>query len=187
TDADSFAPPERLLARLNHQLARALPEGWFLTACYAILDPGSGRIEYSLAGHEAPVVVRADRSGARQFGDCGGPPLGPFPDATFDSRSEELEPGDTVVFFTDGITEAVNPSLDMFGTERLIDSLRAAADSTLDAAKRDLLTTLLLHTAGFPLRDDSTLLMLRRSAEARIGRGLGDRREIHPHHELSAL
>src|SRR5207249_6214338 len=58
-DPESRLAPEEVLARLNRQLARVLPIGWFVTACYAVIDPARGRFSYSLAGHDAPLIVRA--------------------------------------------------------------------------------------------------------------------------------
>jgi serine phosphatase RsbU (regulator of sigma subunit) len=164
SDSDSSAPPGRLLERLNRQLARTLPDGWFLTACYGILEPATGQFEYSLAGHDRPLLARAECGEPRYLGDCGGPPLGPFPEVPYDSGVAVLAPGDTLLLFTDGLTEAINPSLEMFGIERVMDALHPDDKTPLDAMMRSLLTALRVYSAGAPLRDDVTLLMLRRSA-----------------------
>jgi serine phosphatase RsbU (regulator of sigma subunit) len=169
-DPDSFAPPGRLLERLNRQLSRALPEGWFLTACYLVLDPRSGAIEYSLAGHEAPLLVHQDRGDVRHLEDCGGPPLGPFPAAVYDTRSASLAPGDTLVLFTDGLTEAIDSTLEMFGVARLVEALRLEGEPTADDTMRSVLAALRAHTAAIPLRDDATVLIFRRLSASPVAR-----------------
>ena len=165
SDPDASSAPGKLLERLNRQLGRTLPEGWFLTGCYAILDARSGRLEYSLAGHDSPLLAREGCSEVQQLGDCGGPPLGPFQDASFSSGHTTLAPGDTLLLFTDGLTEAASPSLEMFGIERVVEALRPEPGAALDGMMRSLVTALRIHSAGAPLRDDVTLLMLRRSAD----------------------
>jgi len=68
--------PDRLLARLNDQLAGALPSAWFVTACVVVIEPASGRIEYSLGGHPAPWIVRAAGRTAECLASLGGPAAG---------------------------------------------------------------------------------------------------------------
>ncbi len=74
-----------------------------------------------------------------------------------------LEPGDTLVLFTDGVTEATSPAGDLFGVERLREVLRGAERAELADVKRRVLSALGAHAAGAALTDDTTILMLRRS------------------------
>jgi sigma-B regulation protein RsbU (phosphoserine phosphatase) len=150
------------LARLNHQLSRLLPDGWFLTACLVILDPSSGRIEYSLAGHDPPLVVRARTGAAVSLPDRGGPPLGPFPDFGYASGEETLGQGDTIVLYTDGVTETMNPSRALFGVEALRATLSGVDHLPLAEVKGALLSRLDAFAAGRARGDDATILMLRR-------------------------
>lgn len=161
-ESGPLARPDATLASLNRKLAAMLPPGWFLTARFAILDPCSGRLDYSLAGHEPPILVRGRGGDALQLPGRGGPPLGPFPDVRFQAGHEQLGPGDTIVFFTDGVIEAMNSDHEMLGVTRLRESLSATTDLSLDAVKAGLVATMAAHADGAPFADDTTILMLRR-------------------------
>jgi sigma-B regulation protein RsbU (phosphoserine phosphatase) len=139
-----------------------LPAGWFLTACYVVIDPTTGSLDYSLAGHEAPLVVRARNGAVEQLADRGGLPVGPFPDCRYEAGRTVLEPGDTLVLFTDGVTERMNPARETFGSERLRSTLAGTAGTRLEAVRRRVLAELDRHAAGTPPEDDTTFLMLRR-------------------------
>jgi serine phosphatase RsbU (regulator of sigma subunit) len=152
---------DRLLARLNRQLAGALPSAWFVTACVAVIDPVSGGIEYSLAGHPAPWLVHLGRR-PECLASPGGPPLGAFEDSTYRSGATALAPGETLVLHTDGLTEAMSPDRDLFGETRLRDALGSSPNGDLAGMRRTLLARVDDHRAGAPLSDDLTLLLLRR-------------------------
>jgi hypothetical protein len=106
----TLAPPDRVLAELNRQLAHTLPQSWFVTACYAILDPVPGRFVHALAGHPPPLVMHAADETPQYLHADGGPPLGLFPESRYGSGSTQLQPGDTLALYTDGLTEAMSPS-----------------------------------------------------------------------------
>lgn len=162
-EPEALFPPERALARLNARLARILPTGWFLTACCAVLEPAGGRLVLSLAGHDAPVLVRARDGRAEQVAAPAGLLLGPFPEAEYAAGTADLEPGDTLMFFTDGVTETASPDFELFGVERLCRTLDGTADLPLADVRRRVLDALARHAAGAPLQDDTTLLLLRRA------------------------
>ena len=109
-----------------------------------------------------PFVIRAQNRGIEQLPRCGGPPLGLFPELLIGSGSTSLRPGDTLVLCTDGLTEAMNPAREMLGADRLHAVLRDAPTVALDKILDRLLARLEGHTAGAPLVDDVTVLMLRR-------------------------
>jgi serine phosphatase RsbU (regulator of sigma subunit) len=162
-DPESRVAPDEVLTRLNRHLARVLPLGWFVTACYVVIDPARGRFTYSLAGHGAPFIVRARDDAAEELPDRGGLPLGPFPERGYEAGCAELEPGDTLVLFTDGVIETTSPTREMFGLERLREALAGSSRAGLEDAKLRLLERLAAHAAGTRLEDDTTVLMLRRS------------------------
>jgi sigma-B regulation protein RsbU (phosphoserine phosphatase) len=114
------------LGRVNRRLAARQLDARFVTLVYAVLSP-DGRLTYSNAGHNAPAVVT--RGGIRRL-SAGGPILGAFPYLTFDEERLQLAANDTIVMFTDGVTEARNPAGEEFGEERLLASLSRAPDST---------------------------------------------------------
>ena len=182
-DPESRLAPEEVLTRLNRQLARVLPIGWFVTACYAVIDPARGRFTYSLAGHDAPLIVRARDDAAEPMAGRGGLPLGPFPDRRYEAGHAQLEPGDTLVLFTDGVIETRNPAHELFGLERLRESLAGTARAGLEAAKCRVLDRLARHASGTGLEDDTTILMLRRAASmASEPRNLAGAASVVPSH-----
>ncbi len=118
--------PADLLIRLNRLLCLGNDESLFVTAVLAVLDPASGRVEVASAGH--PLPVRRDRRGAASwFGAAGAGPLGLHEDAAIASHAGRLNPGEQLVLYTDGVTEALDPAGAVFGPERLLDTVRRAA------------------------------------------------------------
>lgn len=154
--------PEKLLARVNAQLAGAMAPGRFVTACVAWLEPFSGRITYSLAGHPPPWIVRGGAHRAERLAASGGPPLGLFADAHYERGEALLWRGDTLVFHTDGLTEAMGPTHELYGESRLAQSLAAADGRELFAMRTALLASVDRHRAGAALSDDLSLLLVRR-------------------------
>ncbi len=110
--------PELVLEEVNKLLAAENDAGMFVTVIYAILDTFNGSLEYANGGHNPPLIVHAD--GTSDYLDL--PPgiaLGMFPEMGFESRRAQLKKGDMVLFYTDGVTEAMNPEGDLYGEDRL--------------------------------------------------------------------
>jgi serine phosphatase RsbU (regulator of sigma subunit) len=162
-ELEAPSEPGDELATLNRRLSRLLPTGWFLTACLVMLDPATGEIEYSLAGHEPPVIVRARTRSVDFLTGVGGPPLGPFPEARFATGRERLEEGDTLLLYTDGVTETMNAEHALFGTEGLRIALAGSSAISVAEVRSRLLRALDAHASGAPPADDTTILLLRRS------------------------
>jgi serine phosphatase RsbU (regulator of sigma subunit) len=154
--------PDRVLSRLNSQLMGALPQGFFVTACYVVLDPESGGVQYSLAGHDAPIRIQAANGNTQRLENRGGPLLGFFANAIYESGSAMLESGDTLVLHTDGVTEAMSPSEELFGDVHLFEALLESRISEPAEIGRHLFARIDAHRAGAPALDDLTLLILRR-------------------------
>ena len=135
TQPGSQQPPGKMLTHLNHHLAKSYTgSGTFVTAFYGMLNPRTRALTYSVAGHNPPRLVR--RGAVLSVEATGGLPLGIMPDAVYGEASGALEPGDLLVLYTDGITEAVARGKQpgprtLFGTERL-DAILSAC-STADA------------------------------------------------------
>ncbi len=131
----------------------------FATGIIARLATGSGRLEWSCAGHPRPLLLR-DRKVVAEL-DC--PTVLPFglADGPPAPRTEELQPGDAVLLYTDGVVEARTPDGEQFGLERLTDLLEreAASGQPAEEILRRLLRAVLDHQAG-GLRDDATLLLV---------------------------
>jgi len=160
--------PAEVLLDVNRRLAANIPPGQFVTACYAVLEPRTGRLDYALAGHDPPLVAHAGSVAIDPLPLAGGPPMGPFPDARFDGAQILLEPGDTVLFSTDGLSEAMGARAELFGHERVCAVLRAARAAPVESVRDRLVEAVERHGAGRERADDLTLLVLRREpAEAR--------------------
>ena len=150
-------PAGQLLSFVNHHLASrytTVPTT-FVTAFYGVYDSAARTLTYARAGHNPP---RHCRDGvATPLDEVGGLPLGITPDESYDEHTVQLERGDALFFYTDGITEARVASGEMFGTDPLDRALAAC-----DGNARNLLAALLkdLHafTIGQPLQDDRTVL-----------------------------
>jgi PAS domain S-box-containing protein len=157
--------PSEVLAALNEAMLRQLPEDRFCTAACIRLEPEDGSpgvgIDVSRAGHPAPLLVGPDGS-VEEVG-CSGRVLGVFDDAELGDSSLRLMPGEALVLYTDGVTEARSPDGDFFGEERLRRLLHSC--SGLDAAgiAARIKNVALDFQEGYP-RDDLAVLVLRAKA-----------------------
>lgn len=162
--ASSEEQPGRLLERMNGLLAPQLPDGRFVTCVSALYDASNGELRVATAGHPPLLIVRAggavDTIGARGFA------LGFFPESDYVTEEATLEPGDALICFSDGISEAQNRSLKTYGIERVGSAAgevqksgSASAQALLDAVVRDFEA----FRDGRLLKDDVTAVVLRRS------------------------
>lgn len=132
----------------------------FATVFFAVLEAGSGKVTYINGGHEAPVVIGAD--GAMRRLDPTGPAVGLAPGLQFEVRDTTLQPGEILLAFTDGVTEARGNN-GFFGEDRLLDLARAgwaSARSLLDQIEEAVSE----HARGSEQSDDITMLAVRRDA-----------------------
>jgi sigma-B regulation protein RsbU (phosphoserine phosphatase) len=136
------------------------PPERYVTAFIAALDPGTGRLSYTNAGHNAGLLVRAD--GTVQRLEANGLPLGLFPIVEYERVEVTLSPGDLVCLYTDGITEAANPKGDEFGLERLQAVVQKYSREPLVALAVAIETAVEVFADGTPFGDDRTLVLLRR-------------------------
>lgn len=114
--AGEVESPGKVLARVNDLLEADIPDSMFVTCFYAILDPSSGRLVYANAGHNLPY--RLTNQEVMEI-KAAGMPLGLMPGMKYDVHEMVIEPGDDMIFFSDGLVEAHNPAREMFGTQRL--------------------------------------------------------------------
>jgi phosphoserine phosphatase RsbU/P len=155
--ASSTLSPDDLCARLNALLCRNMASDRFVTLFYAQLDGVSRRLCYTSAGHNPPFVLHQDGSHERL--DEGGGVLGVFATQTFHAGVAELRPGDRVVLYTDGVTEASNAADEEFGEERLLQVLQDNRESTAQELQKKILRAASDFCSG-TWRDDATLLVL---------------------------
>jgi len=152
--------PVELLAGLNRKLYQELEAGMFVTMLAAVLDPESGLLEFACAGHPSPLLRAADGS-VREISEPGALPLGAMADTTFREHATTLEPGSCLLFYTDGLDEAHNDKNELFGKERIVQTLRECSGTAQDALDA-LLAEVTRFSAGEPQSDDLTLITLSR-------------------------
>jgi serine phosphatase RsbU (regulator of sigma subunit) len=155
--ADLAGRPSALLAEVNRALYRLAATGMFVTLFYAVLDPAAGRLDYSNAGHNPPLVRRA--SGAVERLPKGGMAMGLMPEAALTDRALTLGQGEALIAYTDGVTEALNPAGEEFGLARLA-AVVGAAPPRADAIVARVSAELADFTGELPPADDLTLLVL---------------------------
>jgi serine phosphatase RsbU (regulator of sigma subunit) len=115
----------QLAAKMNYFLYRSTGPNSYATFFYAQLDQRNRQLRYVNAGHNAPYLLRADSASAEvEELSTGGTIIGMFPQAFYDEGTIDMRPGDVLIVFTDGVTEALNPSDEEFGEERLKDLFR---------------------------------------------------------------
>ena len=151
--------PAALVSRLNQQLHAYTSPEKFSTFYFAVYDDTTGLMTYANAGHVPPMLVRG---GAVERLEVTGTIVGAFPFARYEESSLQLQPGDLLVCFTDGITEPENEYGEMFGEERLTELLlrheRAEGEEIIEAVMEAV-----RHWTGSPeLQDDMTMLVARR-------------------------
>jgi sigma-B regulation protein RsbU (phosphoserine phosphatase) len=156
--ASVAADPADLMARVNRALLRRIIESRFATMCYGALS-ATGRLRYSNAGQEPPIVVRA--GGAIEALDVGGPVLGLLTRAAYDCGETTLVPGDLVVMFSDGVTEATDTGGEQYGRERLQRALAGAHGRDPERVLDELLASINVFAGTAPQADDITVLILR--------------------------
>ena len=155
--AQDAVSPASINNSINRLLCRNMASGRFATFCYARIEPSSGRIVYSNAGHNPPLLIRANGA-LEKLGD-GGMVLGIFPDNQYEQAEMPLSPGDRLLFYTDGITEARNPEGDEYGEDRLANAAVAARSKSAEALKDVVLADVNGFTTG-KFEDDATLIVV---------------------------
>jgi len=151
--AETKCSPAEVLSKLNRLMTEDFPAGRFVTMVYAILDPGARTLTFANAGHLRPLLVEGAE--ARFLDTVRGMPLGIGP-GEYSEVEVRLREGSRVVFYSDGITEAVNPAEEEYGDKRL-ESFVLANEATPEHILEDVRT--FADGAGF--RDDATVVFVR--------------------------
>ena len=160
TQAGTVSSVGEILRNVNRLVHGSASPGQFATFFLARVDEQRLELSYANAGHNYPVLFRRD--GSRKELERGGTVVGILPEAGFEEETIALRPGDRVVFYTDGISEADNGRGELYGDERLIEAVRAlpAELSARETIER-LLAGLRTWLAGVEPGDDMTLMVLR--------------------------
>lgn len=153
--------PAVVLERANRLILADARAGLFVTCFYAILDTHSGVVTFANGGHNYPLVYRHTK-GAVETLRAQGIVLGIVPQPHFEQRSLQLDPGDVVLFYTDGVTEAMNPQRDLFGDERLAEVLRLNYQRSPGELIQAILAAITAFAGGYHQSDDITMVVLHR-------------------------
>jgi serine phosphatase RsbU (regulator of sigma subunit) len=168
TQADAVSSPARILHTINSLLYRSTTTNQFATFFLAHIEGNGLRMSFSNAGHNWPVVLRPN--GERVFLARGGTVLGFLEEIDFEEDHVSLKPGDRVVFYTDGISEAANGSGELFGEERLYEAVHAVPrDLPARAIAERVLESLRAFLGDVEPQDDMTLLVIRVLEPAAVG------------------
>ncbi|HEX6894006.1 MAG TPA: PP2C family protein-serine/threonine phosphatase [Bryobacteraceae bacterium] len=170
--ATEAVSPAEVCGRLNSVLCTNTAIDKFVTLFYGVLDAKSGLLQFTNAGHLQPIVISQDGSVARLEND--GALLGIFPDWRYEASTVPLATGDTLVLFTDGITEAEAANGEEFGEERLVDWLVSARHLRSDILQLRLLAEV-KKFSNRALADDATLIVASANSFATepVQQGLG--------------
>lgn len=153
-------PPAECLARANDLLAEGNDAAMFVTVLYAVLDAASGELSWCNAGHTPPLLRRTDGR-VEPLENRPETAIGLFAGLPYQTHTTRLAPGETVLLYTDGVTEAFDPALEAFGDARLYEALVAIEDGPRGAVER-IVATVDEFAAGAEQSDDICVLAVRR-------------------------
>jgi sigma-B regulation protein RsbU (phosphoserine phosphatase) len=148
------------MQKANHLISQEAKMGMFVTLFYAVLDPEKRRLQYVNAGHNPPFAVRKS-SGDVIMLRASGIAMGVLDDVSLEEKEIELESNDIVVFYTDGITEAINSAGEQFGEKRLVETIERNADLTVTDLIGRVKDEVFNFAKGQPQHDDFTLVLLK--------------------------
>ena len=150
----------KLVSRLNHSIKANTPDNKFITGFFAAIHPDTGEMEYANAGHNAPVIAR--QSGKVELLTAGGPVLGILPDITYSGGRTRLEPGDLLVMYSDGVSEALNAEGDEFGEEPVGQIAAACLDRSANEVLMEIAGQLRAFLGDCAPTDDVTMVVARK-------------------------
>jgi sigma-B regulation protein RsbU (phosphoserine phosphatase) len=152
--------PAAALMRTNELIESDAQSDLFVTVFYAIWHPETQVLTYANGGHNPPILLRQNGRIRLLHGD--GMALGVLPDIEVASQSIQLNPGDTLLFYTDGVTEAMNANYDEFGMERLRATVVACQNESASDIMHAITDSIRAHSGGAPQFDDITLIVMKR-------------------------
>jgi len=155
--ASEAVSPAEMCAKVNRVVSSSTGEDKFITFFYGIVDAEQKLLTYTNAGHNPGILQRRDGSLIRL--EAGGAVLGPFPSWSYKQEDIDLEAGDRLLLFTDGVTELRSPAGDEFGEDRLIELLIQNRELDADALRARIVQTVVSFGGG-DFQDDATLLVL---------------------------
>jgi serine phosphatase RsbU (regulator of sigma subunit) len=152
--------PSQVVRRMNDLLVPDTGQGMFVTAVYAVLDPQTGELTYANAGHNPPLWLRGDGSVEKLTRSMIALGIIEAPEVT--QRTISLQPGECLLMYTDGLTEAFSPDGELFGEGCLMETVGGGLPASAGALIERVKARLQEFLAGEPLADDLTMLAARR-------------------------
>jgi len=162
--SDAHNSLTKTIGAVNRYLVDSTPANRFVTLFYAVLDPKEGSLAFLNAGHNPPLIVHA--GGTMEQLAAGGLPLGIMANADFREGKTKLHPGDVLVIYSDGVSEAVNPKGEEFGPTRLYETVAKNLDASAAGIRDRIESALTKFCQGTPAADDITLVICKRLAES---------------------
>ncbi|MBW6466386.1 MAG: SpoIIE family protein phosphatase [Brevefilum sp.] len=155
--------PEHVIQQVNRRILTDTQHGIFLTAVFGILNPADGIFNYVNAGHNPPVLLSKedDHVTLTQL-EKTGTLLGIFEGNTWEERQLPINPGEVLVLYTDGITEAQNEDGEFYGTERFLEVLRTEFTTSAETLRNQILEAVASFSGSSPRLDDVTLIVIAR-------------------------
>jgi hypothetical protein len=154
--------PETALKAANERILADTHTDMFVTVFYGVLDPEQGSLAFCNAGHNPPFHLKARDAGSVQALTRTGLPLGILDDATWEQGMVQIDQGDVLVLYTDGITEAQGVEEVEFGQERLLGVIKAGLESSAQELQEDVLAEVHGFVGDAPQFDDITLMVITR-------------------------
>jgi len=161
---ESHESPVKTITSINRYLVASIPANRFVTLFYAELDPKTGSLAFLNAGHNPPLIVHS--GGTMEQLAAGGLPLGIMADADFREGRTKLHPGDVLVIYSDGVSEAVDAAGEEFGPTRLYEVVARNLDASAAGIRDRIESALTKFCQGTPAADDITLVICKRLAES---------------------
>ncbi len=152
---------EAIKAVNNHMCSSAV-EGRFVTYILALVDTRSHEVQLAIAGHMSPMIRKADGTIEEFDEESVGVPVGVIEDYPYDVLSRPIAPGETILFYTDGVSEAMNPKGELYGDKRVRDFLRTSKGNAAEIGKA-LLADVRTHANGRDQNDDITIMIFSRN------------------------
>jgi sigma-B regulation protein RsbU (phosphoserine phosphatase) len=163
--AQELLSPGGALSVVNNVLVQHVPSDQFATAFYGVLNLRSNKFVYSSAGHNPPLLFRAESKTVEELPNTGGVPLKILPDVRYEESEVQLGPGDHLLLYTDGLTEAFAPDREMFGEKALSDLVARYGVEPPDVLVQEIWRSLHAFVRTEPFHDDVTLVSIRRKPE----------------------
>jgi sigma-B regulation protein RsbU (phosphoserine phosphatase) len=160
--APRYGSPREILAAINPELCRDNDMGMFVTLFLATLDVETGRLIYSFGGHNRPLFLAQEGRAEMITGDAG-MVVGIFDDMAFTQQEMHLKPGDGLVLYTDGVTEAMNLDSQLFSDQRLLDLMQDKTGKDAQELVEEVIADVRVHVGEAEQSDDITIMAVRRA------------------------